>query len=545
MATRSGGLGTALFLAVLAGLLGVQVAWIPATNFGGFDEWVMLDLSSRGIMDVAYANRPFGLLWLLPGPLIAPHSFAPFGLLFFVYLVSASFLLRRLCLGLVPGRPAFALLSAAFFLVWAPGDLARLSTVERALYGGITFGAVAAVALFVESWVRRSAVLLWGSALLALVLLRSYEGGLAVLAAAPLLLLATQPNRVRPWRWVAVWEVVVLVAAALVLARLAGPGEAAAYQRTVLHLERDPGAWAVRLLWQFVYHLFPLATSSPRELLAPAALLTVAILNVGLVPALSGADPPPGRPRLLLRAALLGLLFAGLGYSLILLGAGAPSAFRLQFLSGPGIAVFLAAVVCSAPARLPRPWGLVATSVLASWVAAVGAGRTIAMQATWDAGSAYPAQVAMLRGLVKSAPDLRPETLVLLLDDGKAWKATFGFHHALRYLYEGRAAGCVWGAWNALYPAVLGADGLRVEPWPVIRGPWREKARTYPYDHMIVARFTAPDHVEILRAWPEGLPPLPRDARYDPEARILRGAVPPPEQDVLREGRLERRTPDR
>ena len=45
------------------------------TNFGGADEWLLLDLSSRGILGIPYANRPLVLLWqalparLLPGDL--------------------------------------------------------------------------------------------------------------------------------------------------------------------------------------------------------------------------------------------------------------------------------------------------------------------------------------------------------------------------------------------------------------------------------------------------------------------------------------------
>ena len=111
----------------------------------------------------------------------------------------------------------------------------------------------------------------------------------------------------------------------------------------------------------------------------------------------------------------------------------------------------------------------------------------------------------MLRGLVKRAPDIRPGTMVLLLDDGRAWRATFGFHHAVRYLYRGGRP-VLRGAWNALYPAALGPEGLQSEPWPVIRGPWGVSPHTYRFDEIMVARFSG-GAVEVLREWPATLPP--------------------------------------
>ena len=113
------------------------------------------------------------------------------------------------------------------------------------------------------------------------------------------------------------------------------------------------------------------------------------------------------------------------------------------------MAVALASVVVGIGAIVPRAASEATALALAAWIVAVGTGRTVAMQQTWDRESAYPAQMSMLRGLVAAAPDLRPGTMVLLLDDGKAWRATFGFHHAIRYLYEGEP------------PVASGAHGTR------------------------------------------------------------------------------------
>lgn len=515
-------------------LLLIQRAWVRPTNFGGFDEWPMVDLSSRFITDVAYANRPLGLVWLVPAR-IHPYSFNAFSWLSFAYLGLTAVLLFGLCRRLLPEHPLQAFVAASFWLVWAPGDLARLSTVESALYAGITFGAVAAIAAFVRSWFEESRLWLLLASVLAFAVVRSYEGSLAVLSAAPLLLLAAGIRSRRLVTWCGAWAAALLAAAAWIVVPLLWPGDAAAYQLSVLKPELDPRILAGRVGWQYVFHLAPAVLSPLSELAAPPVLLAVALFAVLFGLAHRGSNELEDGFRWPVPAACagVGLALAGLGYALVVSGTAAHTAFRLQFLSGPGMALALASAVMGLAALAPRPGRAVAALILASWIVAVGTGRTLAMQQTWDRESFYPAQMSMLRGLVGRAPDLRPGTMVILLDEGGAWRATFGFHHAIQYLYEGRAAGCVWGAWNALYPSTLGALGLRSEPWPVIRGPWGVRPRTYLHDEIVVARFSS-GGVEILKEWPEALPPPPAGARYDPGSRILDLARPLPERRILR-----------
>ncbi|MEE8384876.1 MAG: hypothetical protein V3S01_03050 [Dehalococcoidia bacterium] len=68
-------------LTVLLGLAAVfwaQFAWVQSTNFWGSDEWLHLSLTSRGIIDFPYANRPLMLLWSLPAALLVPNSLGAF-----------------------------------------------------------------------------------------------------------------------------------------------------------------------------------------------------------------------------------------------------------------------------------------------------------------------------------------------------------------------------------------------------------------------------------------------------------------------------------
>ncbi len=520
-------------LCVLAALVGVQVFRTPSTNFGGFDEWLVLDLASRGIVNAPYANRPFNFLWLRPASWLPGYGFGSFATLFAVYSVAGAWILYALCRRLAPNRPSVAFLAAAFFLVWFPGDLARLSTIDRAHYSGITLGTLAAVGLLVEAWVRRRPTILFAAMVAAVVTAWSYEGNLALLAAAPVLLGAPGGDRRRWWVWVLAWEGVVALIAAFAAAPILGIGPRhPSYQGSVLGLSAGPLTWLSRVGRQYVYHLLPLAASAPSELLVWKVPLTVALLAVGLVAATAPAEAA-GADRDLRKMMLGGLAFAGLGYGIVVLGMAAASAYRLEFLAGPGMAVFLAAVVCQVGDLLASRWRLPVTIVLAGWVGGVGAGRLVAMQSAWDGGSAYPKQSEMLRGLTGVAPDLKAGTMVIVLDEGAAWRANFTFEHAVRYLYEGRAAGCVWRAWAFLYHTSFGRQGLRFEPLPEIREALEVSAHTFRYDEIVVVRFTRTGQVVLVDPWPDALPALPEGARYDPGSRIVRNGSPIPEQAVL------------
>ena len=51
-------------------VVAAQFTAVRPTNFAGADEWLVLSLASRGIIDFPYAGRPLALLWCLPGLLV-------------------------------------------------------------------------------------------------------------------------------------------------------------------------------------------------------------------------------------------------------------------------------------------------------------------------------------------------------------------------------------------------------------------------------------------------------------------------------------------
>ena len=63
-----------LGLVAVAAVFWIGYSAVLPTNFGGADEWLLIDLSSRGILDFPYANRPLVLLWTTIAAQAWPHE---------------------------------------------------------------------------------------------------------------------------------------------------------------------------------------------------------------------------------------------------------------------------------------------------------------------------------------------------------------------------------------------------------------------------------------------------------------------------------------
>jgi hypothetical protein len=280
----------------------------------------------------------------------------------------------------------------------------------------------------------------------------------------------------------------------------------------------------LRLAQQAWLHVGPLVSTPPASLLAPAAGLAAGALLLGLLAAGRRAEPREDDPRVAWGLSWRGALLCGLGYSLFLLTASTRSAARTQFLSAPGIALLLAGAFGLASARGKPNARVALLALLGAWSVAVGAARNVAMQGEWDAASGWPAQRRMLAELVLRLPALRPNTALLVLDEARTWPATFTLRHAVGYLYPDAPVAVVVGGYDLLYPSRLSADGLSVEPWPIVQRAWGERPTRHRYDEIVVVR-EGPRGVEVLETWPvAALGPLPEGARYAPLARVTSGA---------------------
>ena len=162
------------------------------------------------------------------------------------------------------------------------------------------------------------------------------------------------------------------------------------------------------------------------------------------------------RSRDVAAAVAAGLALAAAGHIGLALTQSVRDPSRSQLLSAPGFGLALAGAVAgtgtlvgTALARVAgRPaWRAVlgrgCTLALAASVVAVGSGRIAAMQAEWDQDrNAYPLQGRALAELVRQAPALRPNTLLVLANGRSAgfWLG-FTFRHAVAIIW-GRSS--VW-----------------------------------------------------------------------------------------------------
>lgn len=515
----------AIALAAFVPLAVSQFGWVSPSNFRGFDEWLILSLLSRGIVSFPYANRPLGLVWALPAPILSGDGLWGFLIVHAAYLGAAAVLTCLMLRRLWPRVPLVAWMAGAFSLAWAPTDAARLCSVQMIIYSGAAFGCALALWLFAESFLRRSRSLLILALCAGAITVLAGEAALGPLAMAPLLVVsseATDHRRARVWSsvWLGLLALGTLRAAWPLLAGTAG----AAYQARLVTSGASGTSFAGRMFVQFREHLWPLAAGLPG-LAHPAAALALGAFAVGFVAQTRTTSPRDVSSRRLIMLAGLGLLWAGLAYAPFVASPAVTRPERTQFLSAAGIGLCLAAVVLLV-ARVTRG-GLVLAGVLGAFVVAQGTDRTLGLQRRWDTESLYERQRTVLRQIVAAAPDLRPGTLVILLGGPRIFRLEAGFRHAVKRLYSGRAVGHAPDTEPFLYETRFAPQGITNEPWPSVRRPWDEPVAHYRYEDVVVFEARRPGKVALAEHWPAGLPPLPPGARYTPEGRILRDAARP------------------
>jgi hypothetical protein len=528
---RSAGIPPLLALFVIEAMFWTQAPWVRRTNFGGFDEWTIHFLLSRRIVAIPYANRPLELFWELPAAVLSPHSFLGYHVLYAVYMPLAAWLAFLLIRAVAPGRTLLALLTGVFIVVWAPSDVTRLGAVERTLYTGFLFGLLTSAWLWLESWRRGSRPLLALSVVLAVVTARSYEGTIPLQLLVPFLGLRVRSERGRLRLWAAAWEAAVVGSLAFAAWPILVPRAESWYQTSLLGLDAHPAHVLGRLAQQCGFHLMPLFRASLADLARPAVCLAtlVFLLGLGLAWKRAGPSEDPERRELAVVMAM-GLGLAILGYGLVTVSARLTTPSRMQYLSAPGIGLLLGAAALFV-ASLARRFRMLLLFPVAAWVVAVGTSQTLSMQRSWDGRSYFTAQQGALRDMMRLAPDLAPGTLVVLLDHDNAWPAGFAFRHAVEYLYQRKAVGYAYGAWDGMFPTRFEPDGVHCEPWLAVREAWDSPPALYPYDRLVVFRRVA-GTMNVLDSWPSDLPPLPEGARYAPGGRIL-SRSPSPEWALL------------
>jgi hypothetical protein len=511
-------------------LVGSQFAWLSPTNFHGTDEWLILSLVSRGIVAFPYANRPFALAGSLPAALfddpVTPH-FALHGL----YLATTGILVFLIVRRLAPDQVLLGWLAGVLAALWAPRDRLRLATVQMVAYSGFMVGLLLALILLVEWWRRRRWWWLGAACVVAWATVRAYEGALPLLLGAPLLLARFAPVRAG-WSWAPGWYAALGVALAQMVGLLdPGPGRLDYQARIGLDPSLLP--MAGRLLHHYGLGLLPLVQAPPYALAGASALPTLAAFWAALAYVLLRWQAPTRERRAHAVAMVLGLALAGLGSAPFAVSAALTTPDRTQFLPAPGLGLFLAGAALWLGSWLPTRWRPFAVAALGGWVVWVGTVRVVAMQRRWDTRSTFGAQRQSLRQLTRIAPDLRPNTLVVLVDRTGSW-GPHDFPHAVEYLYARRATGHVWGLRSFLCEVELTDAGVLRRPHPAVRGPWRSPPTRHRYDEVVFVRYAADGTLHLFDHWPSRVLPQPPGSAYAPRARIVEGGPEPRSRAVLR-----------
>lgn len=311
---------------------------------------------------------------------------------------------------------------------------------------------------------------------------------------------------------------------------------AGTYQTSGLGLDISVSGVLGRLVQQLRWHLGPLITSPPAELLSWRVAIATAGFAVGGLLLLRRQRWLPDRARLA-GLALTGLALAAAGLCPMLLTASIAWPVRMQGFSAPGVGLALGATLSLLASVVGRRWRVPVAVVLGCWIVAAGTAWTLALQRRWEERDTFwPAQSRLLRQLIEIAPDLRPSTLVVLLDADRAFGATFPFRHAIEYLYEGRALGVVPEGHEFLYPTRFEEQVVVTEPFPSIRQPWNEPVTRHGYDQIVVLRHSG-GRLTVLEEWPfGGRPDGAAAARYAPRSRFVPG-LPPERGRILGEGK--------
>jgi hypothetical protein len=505
-----------LFVTLVALLLvfGSGFSAVRSTNFGGFDEWLVVSLTSQGIVDIPYANRPLNYAPALPGALGLPSTLTGFLVAHASYLLLGGLTLFVLVRRLEPEGRQLAVLAAAVTLVWAPLDRHRLNPLNDVWYSGAALAVLVALLLLVE-WAASGR--LWALAAgfaLAFVAVRTHEGTLGLLSLGGAgLLVALGDRRRRPlWSALLIWESLMSALAAVAVLPLL---ESPSYQLSGLGLDLAGSGVLARLLRQLGWELGPLV-APVSDLASWRVAVAVLAAALGFV-AIGGPTTLPRKRTTLLAA--VGLVAGISGWLPIVFSPSIVTPERMQGFAAPGFGLALGALVTLAASFVRGKGQAVVAVALGCWIVAVGTARTLEAQRNWDRESYYPAQSRLLGELASLAPDLRPGTLVVLLDGQAVFPATFTFRHAVSYVYGGRAEGLVIGGFDFLYPSRFLPDAVEISPWPVVREAWRSPQRRYRHNAIVVVR-EVEGRLVLVDRWPPELPPTPGAARYHPLERI-------------------------
>lgn len=428
---RTGALAVLGFLAITA------LLWIPfgLQKVGLLEDWAFYQrfgaMHWLYLGDNTQPNRPLiGLSWAI-GYLLTPSSFVGLNtlhLLLMLLRASALFSLLRM---LLPGKTAFAFLTALLFIVY-PADTGMFSLRTSNYHLTLTLFLVA-VTLLVGYWKRPHPLTLVAALAAVAVCLGNGEGiyGLVFLCPALLLWLERQLTR----RLIIVTLLWWLLPALHVLWTLSVLSMESSYQARLL-LQSDSSGFAGTLdsylttiarayTRSFVEGWTDIVRAlQPGSYFLPIALLGGALTAaVGMVLAKFSARPRPTDRRLYVVLVLVGLVVLGCGFAPFLLSPARVENERVFTYAQIGAALAVTALCFWVGTWLPRG----KTFVVGVLSILIGIAIVGGLHQHWQRSIESLKQQQLLASMAQQMPAIRQDALVLILDP----ELDLTPHHAL------------------------------------------------------------------------------------------------------------------
>lgn len=511
-------------LLALTAALGFYIPMRDQFWIGG-DEIRVLENATEGWSSVLVFDRMQGrpltpLVAILVGYLTPDNIFG-----FLWMAVALRFLSGVLVFGIVRlllPRHLLVALAAGLLFVINPSEPTRFVAVHMQGYNSVVFLSLLGLYLYIRSAKTGHRLLLAIACVVLLVSVLVGEVALPVALLWPVLLwLGVRRHRLT---WLYAWTVTFALATARVLQFQLSAEET--YQRNLVATTFAPDAWSAQFFRQLgaITRYLTVYPASAQDWAFGIALgISVAAGLIGFawtgqarpVPALSRRQIIPG-----LVLALAGIV---LGFLPLVTLTGILGSLRMQFLSAPAQAIFLALVLAWVGQHFSRRAQTVWIAGTVGLLVALATVSGLNAQAHRPVNphARYEHAACIAHQMLEQVPAVQPDTVVLLvLDDGV--DSPLGWNYFVvelaRHLYG--AEGYMLNYTDSL--------GVR---YTLNRTEVGEGAYLVPYplDRYVAFRVQGDGTTRLLDELPPAILPADPDnhARYDPHARILAGEARP------------------
>lgn len=479
--------------------------------------------------------------------LLSDGSYLSLHLLFGLFVWLTGFLTYKLVLALAPEAKLLAFCAGALALASGADDFGNLVSVIMVRQAVV--GVILAVLLLRIGYTRRRPWLIVPIVLAQVSALWTYEAGLVMLLAAPILLISRDMSWPRFIGWSAAWSAAPLYNIGTMVYRYAVLKEVS-YQSSQIAPELNISYTAQRL-WDFSIHgvafwrwvkrwMGPQADCVAQNL--DTFMLPIAVGTAGfLAGAVLVSRTETRRPAIpTLRFLLLSLLFMACAYApyMALKPDNANPFWRTQFFAAPAAGIFIAAFFVGLD-RLLRARTVVATLGCA---AAIGCGIYAGLSGQLEQTRRWEPYRDVMAGIVEAAPRIKDDTLVTLVGTPPAYFHTLcpnppvpnppfedqmWFNSALQVMYpDTKLVGLFW--WDdGTSPGTsikfdFGPDGAKLN-----RNTIGVDGTAFGYDQMLAFKWDRERGAILMPEFPSaGIPGSVPAPSYDAASRILPGPAP-------------------